>query len=396
MDDAPFLSTIPPHVPADRVYDFDLAYDPLLKPDPHRGLLKLAKLAPEIFYTPRYGGHWVVQSHEAIFEITHDTETFSSVPSASTPQLPIASDPPEHEAYRHVLLKVFSPRAVNAILPRINELAVELVNKVADKGRCEFVTDVSEPLPVIIFMTMLGLPLEMMAPLRKLIIEALNQGDYNDRQKVFDRQLELLNPVIEARMAERQDDMLSRIIDADLAGRHPTMDEIQRYLLLLANAGLDTVVNAMSYAALHLAQDQALQARVRAEPALIPDLVEEFFRRYSVSSIGRRVTRDVQYRGVSLKAGERMHVLLQAANLDASIFPEPDQIALRREAPPVTFGTGIHRCLGSHLARIEVRTVLTEFLTRIPTFRLDAEVPPEMHAGMVYTVDSLPLVWATA
>ncbi len=392
MAAATALVDAPAHVPPARTYDFDISHDPLLTPDLHLGLLELRKRAPEIFFTPRYGGHWIAQGHEAVFEITHDTELFSSWQGLRQ-MIPIGIDPPQHESYRRVLLQAFSPRTVTAMTATIRAMSTELIDAVARRGRCEFVREVSEPMPVTVFMKMLGLPLEMMAPLRSLIITALEEGDPVKREATFDAQLEMLDPIIHARMANPQDDMLSRIATADLDGRRPTFDEMQRYLLLLANAGLDTVVNAMSFAVRHLAVDQGLQDRVRADPGLVPDLLEEFLRRYAVSSIGRRVTRDTVFRGVSLRAGERFILLLPAANLDETVYDHPGEVQLNREAPPVTFGTGVHRCLGSHLARLELRILLTDWMTRIPSFRLDPDSPPKTHAGLVYTVDQLDLVW---
>ncbi len=384
--------TVPAHVPTGRVYDFDISHDPLLKPDLHLGLLELRKRAPEIFYTPRYGGHWIAQGHDAVFEITHNHEVFSSFQGLRA-MIPIGVDPPQHEDYRRVLLHAFSPRTVTAMTETIKSLATELIDQVAARGSCEFVSEVSEPLPVIVFMKMLGLPLEMMAPLRKLIITALEEGDPVKREATFDEQLVMLDPVIRERMANPQDDILSRIATADLGGRRATFDEMQRYLLLLANAGLDTVVNAMSFATLHLANDQDLQAKLRADPALVPDAIEEFFRRYAVSSIGRRVTRDFEFRDVTLKAGDRFILLLPAASLDENVHPDPGAVVLNRENPPITFGAGVHRCLGSHLARLELRILMGEWLRRIPTFRLDPAKAPRSHAGLVYTVDHLNLLW---
>ena len=386
------LAAVPSHVPPAQVYDFDISCDPLLKPDLHLGLLELTRRAPEIFYTPRYGGHWVAQSHDAVFDITHDTELFSSNQGLRQ-MLPIGVDPPEHANYRRVLLQAFSPRTVTAMTGTINDMVTDLIDKVAAMGRCEFVDQVAEPLPVILFMRMLGLPLEMLKPLRKLIIEAVEMGDPKQREIIFDAQLKMFEPVIRERMAAPGDDILSRIATADMGGRSPTFDEIQRYLLLLANAGLDTVVNAMSFSIWHLARDRELQKELRADPSKIPFAIEEFFRRYAVSSVGRRVTRDVEFRGVPLKAGDRFLLLLPAASLDSAAYADPAEVVLRRKEPTIAFGTGVHRCLGSHLARLELRVLLAEWLRRIPEFRLPDGFTPKVHAGFVYTVDELHLEW---
>jgi cytochrome P450 len=386
---------IPDHVAPESVFDFDIARDPLLIGEPHSGLFELQKQAPEVFYTPRYGGHWIIQSRDAIFEASQDHEMFRSGGNDRV-LLPISSNPPEHGAYRKILLQAFSPKNVNAMLPMIRSMAVDLVSNVADRGACEFVAEVSEPMPVIVFMKMLGLPLELMTPLRKLIIAALEEGDPHTRNDIFDQQLVMLDPVIRDRMEKPAGDMLSHIASSEIDGRKPSFDEMQRYLLLLTNAGLDTVVNAMSFSVLHLARNPALQEKLRGNPALIADAVEEFLRRYAPSTIGRVVAQDANFRGVNLRAGDRVLLLLPAANLDAQAYPDPDDIVLRRNVPPMTFGTGIHRCLGSHLARLELRVLLTEWLTRIPPFSLDQQSPPQMHAGMVYTVDKLFLRWDPA
>ena len=385
-----------PHVPPGRVYDFDFAQDPLLHPEPHEGLKKLRDAAPAVFYTPRYGGHWVVQSYDAIFQVTQDPETFSSRMFDHPPMLPITADPPEHHDYRYILLRPFSPKQVNAMLPMIRSLTLELIDKVADKGSCEFASAVAEPLPVLIFMRMLGMPTEYMSDIRRLIIASLLEGDADKRFAIWQEQLDtFLNPLIAARMQKRETDMLSQILDSRIGDREPTLDEVQRYMLLLTNAGLDTVTNAISFTFLHLARDLPLQQRVRSDPQLVPALVEEMLRRYAVSSVLRRVTRDTVLDGAQLQAGDKVHVLLPAGNLDPAVFDSPDEIVLGRKVPAVTFGTGIHRCLGSHLARLEMRNLLVEWLARIPTFTIDEGGSPEMHAGMVYTVDSLPLRWTT-
>jgi cytochrome P450 len=386
------FESVPAHIPPERVYDYDISHDPLLKPDPHQGLMELRRRAPEIFFTPRYGGHWVAQSHDAVLEITNNTDLFSS--SLTRRQLiPIGVDPPEHADYRKVLLHAFSPRTVTAMTASIEQLTAELVDKVAPRGRCEFVGEISEPLPVIVFMRMLGLPMEMLAPLRKLIIAAVEEGDLAKRDILYDEQMAMLDPVIHERTARPADDILSRIITADIRGRRPSYDEVQRFVLFLSLAGLDSVVNAMSFAVWHLARDPGLQSRLRADPAQIPAAMEELFRRYAVGTSGRRVTRDVTFRDVPLQAGDRFILLIPAANLDDARYASPEQVILGRQEPTLSFGAGIHSCPGAHLARLQIRSLLTEWLRRIPEFWIDEAFTPRAHAGVVYTVDELRLAW---
>ncbi len=141
-------------------------------------------------------------------------------------------------------------------------------------------------------------------------------------------------------------------------------------------------------------REDDILSRVRADPALIPDFVEEMLRRYGISSLLRFVTQDAEFRGVKLTKGERMHVLLHAGNLDVQAYPEPDRMKLGREEPFTTFGIGVHRDLGSHLARIDLRALFEDMQGNWPTFGLDPDDPSTESAGIVYSVDRLPPVWA--
>jgi cytochrome P450 len=396
MTEAMLMAERPAHVPDALIYDFDISNDPLFQPDLHRGLIELSRRTPEIFWTPRYGGHWVVRSHDAIFELSRDYATFSSdltKVSDNRMMLPIFLDPPDHQAYRKILLGAFAPKTVNALIPRIRELTGGITSELAGKGRCEFVGQVSEIIPITIFMEMMGVPLDLRLPLRKLISAALYAGHPDQRDLKFAEMETMLRGLVEARFARREDDVISRMIDSDIDGRRPTVEEMTSFVIFLTTAGLDTVTNAMSFTTRHLAMDQALQERVRADPSLIPDFVEEMLRRYGISSLLRFVTHDTEFRGVRLSKGERMHILLPAGNLDPQVYPDPERIELGREEPITTFGVGVHRCLGSHLARIELRTLFEDMLGNWPTFTLDPDDPPRESAGIVYSVDHLPLIW---
>lgn len=281
------------------------------------------------------------------------------------------------------------------MLPRIRQLTSGITRALAPTGRCEFVGDVSEVIPVTIFMQMLGIPADMRLPLRKLIVASLLEGHPDDRDRIFAEMEAMLRAIIEARIARREADIISSMLDTDLDGhgRPPSFEEISSFVVFLTTAGLDTVTNAMSFSARHLATDVELQERVRADPALIPDFVEEMLRRYAVSSVIRYVSEDTVFRGVHMARGERVHVLLPAGNLDEALYPDPARVELGREEPAITFGTGVHRCLGSHLARLELRILFEDMLRNWPTFRTDPDDPPSESAGMVYSVDRLPLRW---
>ena len=169
---------------------------------------------------------------------------------------------------------------------------------------------------------------------------------------------------------------------------------MEDYIVLLFVAGLDTVVNGLSYTIRHLAQDQELQALLRARPELIVDANEEALRRYGFLFIQRRLARDTEFMGLAMRAGEEVVVSMATANLDPRRFDDPLRFDLAREDKAhITFGAGPHRCLGSHLARVELQILVEQLLARLPPFRLDPDRRARYHSGHIVGVDSLPIVW---
>ena len=164
--------------------------------------------------------------------------------------------------------------------------------------------------------------------------------------------------------------------------------------MLLFIAGLDTVMNGMGLAMHGLALDPALQAKLRAEPRLIPEASEETLRRYTFTVPVRRVTQETELCGAKLLPGDIVNIFLPSADLDPREFPFPEQYRLARENNVhVAFGIGPHRCLGSHLARVELQVLYQQVLARLPKFRLDPDKPVTFHSGNIIAIDSLPIRW---
>jgi cytochrome P450 len=394
----------PDHVAADRVVDFDFYRDRRYEPgDPHAGIAKLMAEAPPVFWTPHNGGHWVLAGHPELFEAVRDTEAFSSAkmglpPMPSEPkQIPISSDPPEHWMYRHPLNLVFSPKAMFALQGEVRELAAELIEKVRPNGRCEFAHDIAEPLPVLTFMKFMGLPTDKLAEYRLWVNELLASGDAYVKGEASAKIAGALSEIIKARNVERRDDLISRLLDTEIDGRAITYDEVMSYSMLLFSAGLDTVMNGMCYGVRHLAKNPDVQAKLRADPSLIPEAMEEILRRYTFTMPGRILARDHEAFGVRFKKGDRVLLMLPAADLDARAFEDPLKFDLQREGKAhMAFNSGPHRCVGSHLARLELRILYEEILSRLPEFRLDPERPAQTHGGQVIGFDSLGLLWDPA
>lgn len=403
----------PDHIPDSLVYDFDMYRDPGLIADPHKRIIEMHAEARPIFWTPRNGGHWVLFGHQANFEAARDVETFSNeiyprdqmqaifgelekelgrIPMA----VPINLDPPDHTKYRQPLQRVFSPKTIEGLRGSIRDLARELIGEFSHKGHCELMNEVAEPLPVQVFLKMLGLPLEKLAEYRKLTREHLDAiGSDNPLDSLTSMQdvAAAMRETILERKENPQDDIISLLWKVEIDGRPITLEDQENYGVLLFIAGLDTVMQGIGHGVRHLAQDQELQEKLRAKPELIKEATEELLRRYTFTVPPRRVDRDVIFQGVAMKKDERAVMFLPGADLDGREFEKPEEYNLERTKPHIAFNAGPHRCLGSHLARVELQVLYEELLAAVPQFRIDADKPPTFHCGNVIGVETLNLVW---
>jgi cytochrome P450 len=197
-----------------------------------------------------------------------------------------------------------------------------------------------------------------------------------------------------ARRDDPRDDLISALWKIEVDGQPMTFDLMEDYACLLFIAGLDTVINGIGYGIRHLALNPELQAELRDNPKLIPEAAEEILRRYSFVAPQRRVARDTELGGQKLKAGDTIVLYLAGAGLDAATFADPEQFDLERENKAhIAFGAGPHRCIGSHLARIELQSLYAVVLEKLPPFRLDAKKPARFHAGNILAMASLPIRW---
>jgi cytochrome P450 len=403
----------PAHVPEHLVYDFDMFLDPAYGANPHARLFELHGVAPPIFWTPRQGGHWVLIGHEVNFNASRDWNSFTSqfsnpeqfqklmallpkdighIPTA----VPINLDPPAHGIFRAPLNSVFSPKAALALRDSIRSLANELIDKVIASGRCDFMADIAEPLPVQVFLKLMGLPVERQAEYRTLVKDMLKNIGPDPIKSIT--HLQRIAAAMRDTMLERRDnprdDLISLLWKTEINGQPVALEDMENYCVLLFIAGLDTVMNGMGFGICHLARDPSLQDQLRKKPELIEAAREELLRRYTFTVPTRIVAKDLVFNGVEMKQGERVMLFLPAADLDPKEFPNPERFDLARENNVhIAFATGPHRCLGSHLARVELQVIYEEMLARLPAFRLDPSQPPKFHCGNVVGVDSLHLVW---
>ncbi|TGD73418.1 cytochrome P450 [Mangrovimicrobium sediminis] len=417
MSTAPSMSPATPkpdHVPDSLVYDFDMFADPGMLAGGHDRALELVKEAPPIFWTPRQGGHWVLAGHNAIFEASRDIDRFSNAMvsyeqiqeiQASMPPdapkllipAPITYDPPHHAVYRSPLQKAFSPKAMAESKESIVKLARDLIEAVKADGHCEFISAVAEPMPVTFFLRIFGLPEEKQLEYRALVKEHFSASTDKDPGRIQARLRHVaavMYDTIIDRKDNPKDDLISLLWQSEFNGKPATLNDLENYAVMLFTAGLDTVVNGMALGAVHLARDPALQAELRADPSKIPQATEELLRRYTFTVPPRFVREDTEFQGAAMKKGEMAVLMLPTGDLDPSEYPEPEEFRLNREGKAhIAFGAGPHRCLGSHLARIELNIVYEEMLKMLPEFRLDADKPLHYHGGHVWGPEEVHLRW---
>jgi cytochrome P450 len=399
------IAAVPAHIDRARVFDYDYFSDPIYDLGVPEAVAFLQRAAPEVFWSPKLGGYWVVQGYEACVDAARRTDIFSNssmripraqTPSPNPPSAPLNYDPPEHTKFRLPLMEAFSPKAMAARKDRIREVAIELIDQIAPRGGGDFFEAVAEPLPVLIFMEIMGLDKSRFREFRALVHVLTSVPDDGPRTEALRTAGVLMREVIAERRKAPRDDLVSQLIELEIDGRPIDDDVLLGYCVLLFAAGLDTVANAMGFIIRHLAHNPSLQQRLRAAPSLLPKAVEELLRRHAVAPVARIVTHDVDWRGVRLAKNDLVLIHYPAAALDAAKYADAEAVDVDREmrftAP--TFGAGPHRCVGRHLARIEIQVMLEEVLSRIPPFRPDPARPERMHGGYVLGMDELPLVWS--
>lgn len=408
-NEAPPLADKPSHVPEALVRDFDIFNVPGGRSDAHLALIAFAETAPEIFWTPRNGGHWVACGGDAVAAMTADHERFSSEcifvpqkPKEAQREIPIESDPPRHTALRRPLTAALMPGVVAKRESAIRELAVALIEGLAERGECEFVSEFAQHFPVGIFLDLVQLPGRDRPFLLDMAKRIINGRTPELRRAAIDELIAYLAPVVQARRETPGDDLLSPLINlAEYDGERITEHDAIAYAEVVLLAGLDTVAAMLSSVARHLAlhPDHRHELITRLDDeAFLKAAIEEFVRRHGIVGIGRVVAGDFTYRGVDLRKGES--VILQSAmvGLDGRRNACPADVDFSRDATQThaVFGLGIHSCPGAVLARREVKIFLQEWLKRIPDFAIAPGTTPSFSTGFVTGLTELKLVWPVA
>lgn len=392
--------TVPRDVPPELVFEFDIYADPRIGEDVQGDYFKLLSRAPDIFWTPCNGGHWVVRRYDAISEITKDYEHFSvremQIPRVPNPPffIPLSLDPPANIPYRQVMMPAFSPKSVAEMEPKLREWAKRMVEEVADKGHCDYLHEIAARYPVSIFMELMGMDLARLREFRDMADEFFNAHDPEGLERAGAEIMGVLTNLMEQKKKNPGKDLVTHFLTVDVEGRKLRDDEVLAMIFILFLGGMDTVTNVTAFAYRQLAGDPTLQARLVADPALIPKFVEEALRCFAVVNSPRLVVKDTERFGVKFHAGEMVLNMLPMGGRDDRCVDDPSRFNIdRQQSTHITFSSGPHLCLGHLLARAEMRILTEEWLKRVPRFRLTPGKAHPFRIGTVCAILSLPLEW---
>jgi cytochrome P450 len=394
---------VPDHVPPELVHSSGLIYGPQFLAAPHKFMAEMHENFPPLYFDVNpFGNAWQVLKHEdALFVLRHP-ELFSNegaTPFPRDPQdyfyfIPIEIDPPDHRKYRNIVDPIVSPQGVMKLEQKIRDLANELIDDFIDKGECDFDEAFGRPLPVLVFLDLMGLPRDMCDTFVSWAMALLHS---NDRQIMGETMASIsayLKSVIAEKLANPDDGLISRIAHAEVDGRKMSERETFGFVTFLFIGGLDTVFATLNNIWVWLAENPDRVQEIIDDPDNINAQVEELLRVFSVTFSGRTAAQDVELRGVKIKAGDKITTILPACNYDPEVFPNPKVVDFHRPKKIIlAFTVGVHSCMGAHLARLEVKIAVQEWLKRIPRFKLKPGTHIEYRPGGVIGPEQVPLVW---
>jgi cytochrome P450 len=397
------MEQVPDHVPPELVRQAGLIYSPEFLADPYKFFPAMHKKFPPVFYdVGPFGNAWVLTKHEdALFALRH-AEYFSNEDATPFPRdpedyfyfIPIEIDPPNHRKYRNIVDPIVSPQGVLKLEERIRSLANELIDDIIDKGECEFDEAFGRPLPVLVFLDLMGLPRDMCDTFVSWAMALLHSND----RAIMGQTLKTIGDYLKTAIADKEanpdDGLVSRIVHAEFDGKRISEKEAFGFVTFLFIAGLDTVFATLNNLWLWLARNPERRQEIIDNPDNINAQVEELLRVFSVTFSGRTVAQDVEIRGVQLKKGDKVTSILPACNYDPDVFPNPTEVDFHRPKKIIlAFTVGVHSCMGAHLARLEIKIAVQEWLKRIPDFKVKPGAETVYRPGGVIGPESVPLVW---
>ncbi|WP_381562200.1 cytochrome P450 [Streptomyces eurythermus] len=358
---------------------------------------------------------WLVTRHEHVRQVLGDGRVSSNLKLPGYPHqfhipeellaqvrlMMLNMDPPEHTAHRRMLIPEFTARRVRELRPRIQQIVDEHVDAMlAAGGPVDLVTALALPVPSLVICELLGVPYEDHARFEEwsaaLMNHDLSPQEYGAAVQALDAYLDQL---VTLKENEPGDDLISRFLEKNRTERVADHTDVVTMARLMLVGGHETTANMIALGVLALLRHPEQMAELRADPALLPNAVEELLRVFSISDSGtaRVAVADIEVGDVTIRAGEGILALNNAANHDESVFPDPDTLDIHRKdaRAHLAFGYGVHQCIGANLARVELEAVYGTLLRRVPGLRLAAD-PQELRFkddAMVYGVYELPVTW---
>jgi cytochrome P450 len=399
------VQPIPAHVPPELVYDARLTEGAEFLEAPHAFMAELHQKAPAIYYSPgreHTKAAWQLLKYEDAFFVLRHPEFFTAAGTGPFPRdpndwwniIPLEIEPPHHRKYRALVDPLVSPKAVLELERSIRTLANELIDSFIDKGECEFAKDFGRPLPVGVFLDLMGLPRSDMDEFVRWAMGLLHAQDRQLAQRVMGELTQYLGAVIREKAAKPDGGAVSAIVNGKPGGEPMSGREIFGFVFFLFIAGLDTVFATLNNIFVWLAENPDRRQEIIDAPDNISSVVEELLRVFTVTFSGRVLKQDYELRGVKMKKGDRVTSVLPSCNYDPEIFPNPTEVNFHRPRKPIlAFAGGVHSCMGAHLARLEIKVCLEEFLRRIPSFTLKPGTKIEYWPGGVVGPKMVPLSW---
>ena len=387
--------------------DFEI-FDPEFVRDPYAVWSDLREGGCPFARTERREVTYMPTTYEGVRSIAADTDTWSSFSITVTPvpqsydangdriRSIIASDEPDHTPERRLMLPFFSPKAVEKYREHTQELCRQLIREFIEDGHADIAEQYARQIPPRIIAAILGIEPEMAGEFTTWVQGALELGLQDE--EIREHYASIIRKFFLEQIAYRQenpgDDLISFLLDAELDGGPVPMPVIRGNVGLMLIAGIDTTWSSIGSALLHLATHPEDRQRLVDEPDLIPTAIEEFLRAFSPVTMARVAKHDTMLGDREVKAGERVMLTFPAANRDPAVFENPDEIIIdRQHNRHIAFGSGIHRCAGSNLARMEMQVAIEEFLRMIPEFTLDDPESVTWAGGQVRGPRNLPVTF---
>lgn len=368
-----------------------------------------------VAHTERYGGAWMPTTHATVSAVAYDTDHFTSrsvvvseirpgpdaLPAPIGVAPPITSDPPFHAAARRLLLPAFGPKVIAGYEHFTRDLCRQLLDDIEQKiadgtSIADAAVDYAQHIPVRVIQEMLGFPPEDGELLRHfvhLILESVGQTAEERLAQMETGQIdEYLTARVQDHIDNPRDDLTSFLLDAELDGVKLHPQHVGGTIILLFVAGIDTTWSAIGSSLWHLAKTPSDRQRLVAEPELLDTAIEEFLRAYAPVTMARMVKEDFEFEGCPMHEGDWLLLPFPAANRDPEVFDRADEVVIDRAVNRhAAFGLGIHRCLGSNLARMELKIAIEEWLARFPDFELDDPDAVTWSKGQVRGPRSIPV-----